>query len=199
MGAITVTGVNDAPVNTVPGAQTVAEDTVLQFGATSPQLSIADVDAGAGTLTTTLSAAHALELTALGKTFGSQYATVLGSGSPSMTLTGSLAEINATLATVAYEPLANFNGSDTLTMTTSDGGNTGGGALSDTDTVAITVTAVNDAPQVGGAGNTVGYTEQAGAITLDSAITVSDPDSATLTGATVRISAGLQSGDTLHY
>src|SRR5207244_625163 len=38
-------------------------------------------------------------------------------------------------------------GSDTLTITTNDQGNTGsGGALSDTDNVSITVSAVNDVP-----------------------------------------------------
>ena len=43
--------------------------------------------------------------------------------------------------------MANFNGSDTLTVLTSDAGNTGtGGPLPDSDTVAITVTAANDAP-----------------------------------------------------
>ena len=43
--------------------------------------------------------------------------------------------------------MANFNGSDTLTVLTSDAGNTGtGGPLTDSDTVAITVTAANDAP-----------------------------------------------------
>ena len=40
----------------------------------------------------------------------------------------------------------NFNGADTLTLTTGDGGNTGRQALTDTDTVAITVNAVNDRP-----------------------------------------------------
>ena len=64
-----------------------------------------------------------------------------------MTFTGTLANINAALNGLAYQPTANFNGADTLTITTNDQGNTGtGGAVPDTDTVAITVTAVNDAP-----------------------------------------------------
>ena len=44
--AITVTSVNDGPVNTVPGAQTVNEDTALSIGG----VSVNDVD---GNLTTT--------------------------------------------------------------------------------------------------------------------------------------------------
>ena len=38
--AITVTPVNDAPVNTVPGAQVVNEDTALALGG----ISVTDVD-----------------------------------------------------------------------------------------------------------------------------------------------------------
>ena len=46
-----------------------------------------------------------------------------------------------------FAPTANYNGAASLQIVTNDQGNTGsGGALSDTDTVAITVNAVNDAP-----------------------------------------------------
>ena len=46
-----------------------------------------------------------------------------------------------------YTPTADYNGPARLTITTNDLGNTGaGGALSDTDTVEINVTPVNDAP-----------------------------------------------------
>ncbi|MGQ0752034.1 MAG: DUF4347 domain-containing protein, partial [Betaproteobacteria bacterium] len=46
---ITVTAVNDAPINTVPGAQNVAEDTTLVFSSgNGNQLSINDVDAASG-------------------------------------------------------------------------------------------------------------------------------------------------------
>ena len=64
-----------------------------------------------------------------------------------MTFTGTMANINAALGGLTYQPNLNFNGSDTLTILTSDLGNTGsGGPKFDTDTVAITVAAVNDAP-----------------------------------------------------
>ena len=64
-----------------------------------------------------------------------------------MTFTGTLANLNTALAGLAFQPTANFNGAATLTIATNDQGNTGsGGALADTDTVAITVAAVNDAP-----------------------------------------------------
>src|SRR5678809_367430 len=64
-----------------------------------------------------------------------------------MTFTGTVAAVNTALDGLTYSPTANYNGGDTLSITTDDLGNTGsGGALSDTDTVAITVAAVNDAP-----------------------------------------------------
>ena len=125
--AITVNAVNDAPVNTVPGAQSVAEDTALPIAG----VSVADIDSSA--LTTTLSVANGT----LNVTAG---AGVTGNGTASVTITGTAAQINTALAGLAYTGNLNFNGGDTLTVATSDG------TATDTDTIAITVNAVNDAP-----------------------------------------------------
>src|SRR5207237_91741 len=52
---ITVNSMNDAPVNSVPGAQSTAEDTALVFNSTNGNLiSIDDVDAADGELQVTL-------------------------------------------------------------------------------------------------------------------------------------------------
>jgi hypothetical protein len=132
--AITVNAVNDAPVNTVPVAQTIDEDTALAISG----LRVTDVDGNLattqlsvtnGTLSVTLSGGVTLSAGA--------------NGSSDLTLSGSEIDINDTLATVSYQGNADFNGSDTLTMVSTDSGST---PLSDTDTVAITVNAVNDAP-----------------------------------------------------
>ena len=134
-------------MNTVPAAQTVNEDATLTFNSTNGNLiSISDsTDTGqsgaTNNLSTTVSVAHGT-LTAV--TSGS--ATIGNNGTTSVTLSGTAAEVNAALAGLTYAPTGNYNGSDTLTIVTSDLGNTGGGALTDTDTVAITVTSVNDAP-----------------------------------------------------
>ncbi|WP_369751044.1 beta strand repeat-containing protein [Methylotenera sp. 73s] len=137
---IAVTAVNDAPVNTVPSAQTTAED----ISKAIVGLSISDVDASSSSMTVTLSVTNGT-LTVTG---GS--ATITGSGTGTVTLTGAVAAINATLASnVTYLSAPNYYGNDTLTMTTSDNGNTGtGGALIDVDTVNITITSVTDAPQI---------------------------------------------------
>ncbi|MBZ9711559.1 adhesin, partial [Mesorhizobium sp. ESP7-2] len=127
---VSVTPVNDAPVNTVPGAQTTGANTSKAITG----LSISDVDARTGSETVTLSVAHG----ALAVSGGT--AAISGSGTVSVTLTGTVAAINSTLgATVTYTPATGYSGGDTLTMVTNDNGNTGGGALTDTDTVTITV------------------------------------------------------------
>lgn len=139
---INVAAVNDAPVNTVPTARTVAEDTDLSVTG----LSIADVDAtGSMTVTLAVTQGKITVASAAGVT-----AAAGTNGTASVTLTGTVAAINSALSAtngVVYKGKLNYNGPDTLTMTTSDGGSTGtGGALTDTDTVGITVTAVNDPP-----------------------------------------------------
>jgi VCBS repeat-containing protein len=184
---VTVTAVNDAPVNTVPSAQSVNEDTNLTIAG----LAISDVDAGGGTLTTTLSVTNGtLTVASAGG------AAVSGSGTSTVTLSGTVAQIDTTLAAasnVVYRGVSNFNGSDTLTMTTSDGGNTGsGGAKSDTDTVAITVVSVDHPPNGAGFGGSLTYLENQSATAIDAFLTVSDPDSTTFIGALVAISGNYQ-------
>ncbi|WP_165483209.1 Ig-like domain-containing protein, partial [Legionella quateirensis] len=56
----------------------------------------------------------------------------------SVTLTGSPAAITTALDGLSYQPVADYNGADSLTIVTSDG------TLSDTDNIAITVTPVVD-------------------------------------------------------
>jgi hypothetical protein len=135
---VTVSAVNDGPVNTVPGAQAATEDTPKVING----ISVADIDAGTSNIEVTLSVTNGrINVTAGG-------ATAANNGTSSVKLTGTLTAVNAALATgVTYTPNQNFNGSDTLTVATSDLGSTGSpGALTDTDTVAITIAAVNDAP-----------------------------------------------------
>jgi hypothetical protein len=134
--AIAITAVNDPPVNTVPGAFSAAAGVDHAIAG----LSVSDVDAT--TMTTTLHVDHGtLAVAALGG------AIVGGSGTGTVTMTGTVAQIDAALATannVVYHSAAGFTGTDHLTMTSNDGGGTGsGGPLSDTDTVAITVLSKN--------------------------------------------------------
>ncbi|MEA2438344.1 MAG: hypothetical protein QOF65_2900, partial [Thermoleophilaceae bacterium] len=139
--AITVNAVNDGPVNTVPGAQTTNEDTAITFtGATKP--SVSDVDAGSDPIKVDLSVLNGkLDLS------GTAGLTVVGNGTAVVNVTGSQSDINTALDGLKYTPNANYHGSDTVQVHTDDQGKNGsGGALTDTDTVGITVNAVNDAP-----------------------------------------------------
>ncbi len=158
---ITVSAVNDDPVNTRPAAQTVTEDTALVLTGASG-LSIADADAGASPLTVTLTVNNGT--LALAGTTGLTGDTNGSDGT--ISVSGSLTDLNAALTSVTYQGLLSFSGADTLTMTTSDQGNTGsGGVKQDIDTVAITVTGVNDTPLLNAAATPVlaGLNEDAGA------------------------------------
>ena len=143
---ITVNAVNDAPVNSVPGAQTTLEDTARVFNAANGNLiSVTDVDAASGAVRVTLTGVNGTST--LGATAGLTFTTGDGTSDASMTFTGTLAAVNAGLNGLSFAPTANFAGNATLTITTNDQGNTGsGGALSDTDAIAVSVTAVNDPP-----------------------------------------------------
>ncbi|WP_441227843.1 T1SS-143 repeat domain-containing protein [Tardiphaga sp. 20_F10_N6_6] len=165
----TVNGVNDAPINTLPaGPLTVAEDTPLAITG----LSISDSDAGTSSVTTTLSVTSGM-LTVL----GGSGVTIAGNGSATVTLTGSQADINAALALangVVYQDALNHNGGVDLTVTTSDLGYSGsGGALTDTDTIHINVTPVNDAPTPQ---NDVYVTDEDHNVTFNVLANDTDPD-----------------------
>ena len=142
-----VTAVNDAPVNTVPSAVSVAANmaTYNLAGtqvAYTPQaitgLSVSDVDAGSGGMRLTLSVTN-------GSLAHNTSAGVLftDTSSSSFTALGSQANLIAWLAStggVSYTPTEGFKGNGTLTMLTDDDGFSGsGGAKTDADTVTLDV------------------------------------------------------------
>ena len=100
-----------------------------------------------------------------------------GFADPTMTFTGAVASNNTALNGLSYTPASGYAGAATLTITTNDQGNTGsGGALSDTDTVAITVIGKPSAPlnlvaTPGPGGGQITLTWQAPASTGGSAVT----------------------------
>ncbi len=130
---------NRSPVNALPAAQTALEDVSTAIAG----VSVSDPDQGGGT------ALHELSNTALSVANGTLQVTLSGSAvisvganaSASFALSGSQADINSTLATLRYQGNANYTGADTLVLTSQDGA-----GLSDTDSVTLAVTAVNDAP-----------------------------------------------------
>ena len=92
---------------------------------------------------------------------------------------------------MSYTPNANYCNSppgttpDTFTYTLN------GGSIA---TVSMTVTCAADAPVVDTSVGTTGYTENAAPTPIDSAVTVTDPDASSITGATVQITRELRRG-----
>jgi hypothetical protein len=118
-----------------------------------------------------------------------------------MVFSGSLATINAALNNLTYRGLQDFAGSDTISIAANDQGNTGsGGALSDSKGIAVSVSAVNDAPVLSVPGALLALRDTDSTV---STITISDVDvtsgimifTATATNGTLRLAstAGLSS------
>lgn len=142
--AIDLMSVNDAPINAVPGPQAMNEDAALIFSSSNGNaITIADTDANGGLEQVTLTATGGT-LT-LGTTAG--LASVSGNGTGAVTFTGTVANLNAALEGLTFQGSQDAYGVASVRITTDDQGHSGaGGPQSDTDTVAITIYPVNDAP-----------------------------------------------------
>ncbi len=153
---VNIAGVNDAPVNSLGGTIGTGEDAV---DAWLSGMSISDPDADPATdeITVTFQVVSgSLEIrTDVGG--GIVAGDITAQTADSITVQATLNEINATLAAsngLTYTPNPDFNGNDTLTVTTNDGGANGsdpgltgnGTSEQDVDTRTITVSAQPDAP-----------------------------------------------------
>lgn len=190
---LNLTSINDAPVNTVPVAQSTLEDVTKVFSlANGNAISVADVEIGANPLQITLTAAGGT--ITLGQLTGLSFSVGDGTSDATMTFTGTAANVNAALNGLSYIPTTNSSGAGSLQIVTSDQGQAGtGGTLTDSDTIAITVASVNDLPVLTGV-NTESLNEDTSR-TFNSAnsnlISVSDPD---VGAGTLRLILGAQNG-----
>jgi len=143
--SIWVYSVNDAPVLSVPGAQVVNEETDTPIGG----ISIADNDVEDLNLQVTLGVSHG---TLTLPTGGLTFTTGDGTADASMTFTGNLTDINNALGALSYRGALDYNGADTLSISANDLWHTGLAPSpgtspgTDSDTIDITVNAMNDAP-----------------------------------------------------
>ena len=175
---INITAVNDAPVATItPTSYAATEQTALTLKNTG--LSIADVDAGSGSMSVTLAVTEGT----LTVTAGTSGAVVTNSGTSSVTITGTVAQINDLLSTNATSTVSYADNTDTpsasatLTLTTHDNGNTGtGGDLVSSDTATINITAVNDAPVATITPTSYAATEQTALTLKNTGLSISDVD-----------------------
>lgn len=186
---------NDPPVNSVPGAQSTPQDTALFFTAANGNLiSISDPDAGTSLVEVDLSVTNGT-LTLSG-TAGLVFTVGDGTDDTTMTFRGTIADINAALNGMRFDPPTGFTSPPDVTFTiqTDDLGNTGtGGAMTDTDAVLITVGAVND-PPVNAVPGAQAVDEDA-TLVLSTAnsnrISISDPDAG---GASVEVTLTVTTG-----
>ncbi len=126
---LTVNAINDAPTQTVPVAQLTNEDVTKVINGAA----VADVDGGSLTTTLTIPAGTgALSVLTSGT------AVVTGDGSGTVTISGTAAEINAAIASITFTPAADYNGSVSMGLSTSDG------TVAASATVAITVVPIAD-------------------------------------------------------
>lgn len=139
---ITVTAVNDAPVNTVPTNQIALENASWPFSAaTGNPITVSDVDVGGANVTVQLSiSSGTLSVSPVGG--------VSGNNTNSVQIIGTVSAVNNVLNTLQFIPTPGFtNNTAFLDVLTVDGGSTGaGGTRQDQDTIAITVLPQNIAP-----------------------------------------------------
>ena len=144
----TIDAVNDAPVNNGVSAKSGNEDQAGGIAITGLSVSDVDADPANHNITVQLQVTHGTITINTGVGGGLTAGDVTGNNSNDVLLTGTQNQINATLANATgavYFSTADYNGPDTLTVTTNDGGHTGTpGALTDVDTIAITINAVTD-------------------------------------------------------
>ncbi len=154
------------PFNTTPSSLSTNEDVALVING----VSVADADADADdTVTMVLTVTHGT--LSLNGTTG--LTGVSGLATPSVSFTGTFANVNAAMNGMTYTPASNYAGADTLTVNADSAG------LTDTDVVTITVNAVNDAPSVTGPTTAIDVAA-AGVVTFAGAnlVSVSDVDAA---------------------
>ena len=123
---LNVAAVNDAPVNHAPNAITPHEST--SFAITGLSVSDVDADPANDAIQVALSVADGNLSVLAGVTNGLAANQIAGSGTGTVTLTGTQNQINTTLAALnglTYLSAPLFNGTDTLTVTTDDQGHTG--------------------------------------------------------------------------
>ncbi len=134
---VTVAAINDAPALTVPGTQTVTKTIPVTL---SGSFALADVDDRGATEKITLSGDAGVQLHLGGTTTG--VTVVSGDNTNTLVFTGTLTDLKTALDGLTYQTGLTAAGTEHLTITLNDQGNTGsGGALQDSKVVAINVVA----------------------------------------------------------
>ncbi|MDZ8096654.1 MAG: DUF4347 domain-containing protein [Nostoc sp. DedQUE05] len=176
---INVTAVNDTPTISDLPSVTVNEDASV----TIPGIAINDVDAGNSLLSVILTATKGTVTIKSDVVGGLTSTSINNNSSSNVTLTGTVSQINATLADIAgltYKGNANINGTDSLSIVVNDG-NTGG---STSKKLLLTINSVNDAPAIA-AGQSFSINESIANGTVVGTIAATDVDGSTFSNWTI--------------
>ena len=172
---INIAAVNDAPTLAAPVSYAATEQTLLNLAGSG--ITVGDVDGGAGSETLTLSVVSGV----LNATAGTTGVGVAGSGTNTLTLSGSTAQLSNLLNGALSSTLSYINNSDTppasdtLTLSLNDNGNSGsGGAQTANSASTINIAAVNDAPVL--ANNTLTITGGSAVILSSANLSATDVD-----------------------
>ncbi len=192
---LTVTPVNDGPVLLGPSGVLLPENNpnVTFSFANGNSLNLSDIDvaeSGANTVLELSLSANSGTFT-LGTFQNISFTTGNGFNSSATTLRGTAQAINTALQGLTYTPASGFSGTDTLTLTANDLGNTGsGGPQTITKTIALAITHSNAGPvhTLPAPQSTDFQTPVVMSIANGNAIQVTDPDIPTNGLVRVRIS-----------
>ncbi|MBI3446409.1 MAG: DUF4347 domain-containing protein, partial [Magnetospirillum sp.] len=178
--AVSLTG-NDIPVVTAPALQSFTDTNQHAISGAA----VADTLSAASVTATVAAQSGNLNFTASGA------AGIGSNNSGSVTITGTLADVNATLASLKYTTTATGTAGDTVTVSVNDNNTNGiGGAKTGSNSFQINLTG-NDAPVV-----TVPGTQDISDLTAHalSGISLSDTYSGATVTATVSASVGTLTG-----
>jgi len=190
-----VTAVNDPPeITTSAGSLAYTENatTAIDPGLTVTDIDDTNLELASVYITTCNASQDALGFVNQNGITGVY--TVIGC---TLTLSGTatVADYQAALRSVTYHNTSDTPDTTQRTVTF----NVNDGDATTSDTRAIDITAVDDAPVVTTSGGNTSYFEGTAAVTIDSTVTVTDPDSTNIANGQVRISANFQSGDSLVF
>jgi Bacterial Ig domain/Bacterial cadherin-like domain len=195
---VNVTNANDAPVVTTSGGNTAYTEgdpaTTIDGALTITDADDTNLEGGQVRISSGFQSGDDLVFVNQNGISG-----VYNTGTGVLTLTGtaSVADYQTALRSIQYQTTNDLPSTPkTVEFKVNDGG-----LDSNLATKNIAITGVNDGPTVNTSGGTASFTEGGTAPLVDSGLTVTDPDSTNLSGATVSITGNFTSadGDTLNF
>ncbi|MBC8311860.1 MAG: tandem-95 repeat protein [Candidatus Marinimicrobia bacterium] len=144
---ITVNGVNDAPNLTIPTNKYTEEDTPISISG----IMFSDIDIADSEMKMDINVVNSF--ISLAGLDGLTFISGDGENDSQLSFTGTMTDILNATTTITFTPEENYNGEVTVEISISDiGGNGSGGILIDSGEFIVTISGVNDAPEISSPG-----------------------------------------------